>query len=116
MVAAPNSTSDAIRNAAPGCGRHASGPTEMEYTAPTNSGDSMPAIAPTLLLAPCRWTCSDPDTRWGIRDRMVGIARPHRALATIARVKRSPLAAGRMATRPAGPTLTHVVYHNIGQR
>src|SRR3546814_3709269 len=63
MVAAPNSTSDAIRNAAPGCGNHASGPTEMEYTAPKNSGDSTPAIAPTLLLAPCSWPCSDSDPR-----------------------------------------------------
>src|SRR3546814_4801040 len=67
MVAAPTSTSDAIRNAAPGCGNHASGPTEMEYTAPKNSGDSPPAIAPTLLLAPCSWPCSDSDTRRVIR-------------------------------------------------
>src|SRR3546814_2980127 len=80
MVAAPNSTSDAIRNAAPGCGSHASGPTEMEYTAPKNSGDSTPAIAPTLLLAPCSWPCSDSDTRRVISDWMVGIASPHRAL------------------------------------
>src|SRR3546814_20569389 len=44
MVAAPNSTSDAIRNAAPGCGSHASGPTELAYTAPQNSGARPPAI------------------------------------------------------------------------
>src|SRR3546814_12031844 len=76
MVAAPNSTSDAIRNAAPGCGSHASGPTEMEYTAPKNSGDSTPAIAPTLLLAPSSWPCSDSDTRRVIIDWQVGIASP----------------------------------------
>src|SRR3546814_9744152 len=93
MVAAPNSTSDAIRNAAPGCGSHASGPTEMEYTAPKNSGDSTPAIAPTLLLAPCSWPCSDSDTRRVISDWMVGIASPHSALGSMASVNSSPVGA-----------------------
>src|SRR5690606_27329512 len=80
IVAAPNSTSDAIRNAAPGCGSHASGPTEMAYTAPKNSGDSTPAIAPTLLFAPCSCPCSDSETSRVMSDWMVGIANPHSAL------------------------------------
>src|SRR5690606_17315774 len=37
MVAAPSRTSDAIRNAAPGCGSHASGPIDTAYTPPKNS-------------------------------------------------------------------------------
>src|SRR3546814_19621432 len=103
MVAAPNSTSDAIRSAAPGCGSHASGPTEMEYTAPKNSGDSTPAIAPTLLLAPCSWPCSASDTRRVISDWLVGIASPHSALGRMARVHSSPGGARPLQAKPHAP-------------
>src|SRR3546814_5720303 len=58
MVAAQNSTSDAIRNTATRCGKHAWGPTEQEYTAPKNSGERTTAIGPKLQWAHRSGACA----------------------------------------------------------
>ena len=84
-------------------GRAASGPTDLEYTQPKNTGETTPAIAPTLLLAPCSWPCSDSDTRWVISDWMVGIASPHSALGSIAATNSQPVGASPMQAMPSAP-------------